>query len=55
MNIAVVGTGDIGTPLARADRARMPADRDAGTHLVYTPGIGVDMVNGARIYREVTK
>ena len=40
--------------LARADRARMPHDRDAQIRVVYKPGVGVDMVNGVRIYREVT-
>jgi hypothetical protein len=40
--------------LARADRADFPHDRDAQARRAYTPGIGVDMVNGVRIYREIT-
>jgi predicted dinucleotide-binding enzyme len=40
--------------LARADRARLPHDRDEEVRRVYQPGIGIDMVNGAQIYREVT-
>ncbi|MFF8447730.1 NADPH-dependent F420 reductase [Streptomyces leeuwenhoekii] len=40
--------------LARADRARLAGDRDEEIRRVYTPGTGIDMVNGVQIYREVT-
>lgn len=40
--------------LARADRSRLAHDRDEGARRVYQPGIGMDMLNGAQIYREIT-
>lgn len=40
--------------LARADKTRMDRDRPAQIQAVYKPEIGVDMVNGVQIYREIT-
>ncbi|SDO23145.1 hypothetical protein SAMN05428965_3314 [Geodermatophilus sp. DSM 45219] len=44
--------------LARADRTRMPHDRDAQIRAAYNPengGVGIDMVNGVQIYRDITQ
>ena len=41
--------------LARADRSRMPRDRDAQIQAVWDPETGIDMVNGVQIYRDITK
>ena len=40
--------------LARADRARMSHDYVAQIQAVYTPEAGINMVDGVRIYREIT-
>jgi hypothetical protein len=40
--------------LARADRSRMVDDNYAESAAVYTPGVGMDMVNGVEIYRNFT-
>jgi hypothetical protein len=40
--------------LARADRSRTVADRYAETAAVYTPGVGMDMVNGVETCRNIT-